>query len=299
MEEQPSTSSKRNQIIIGILILAVILLFIFLFFQRKQLNGLVEEKEMEKVALQKELDSVIVEHNKTKELYGTLSDSLKAKDSIIQVNAIEIRRLLDTEWEYQRVRKRIGMLQKIAQGYVRQMDSLYNVNRELQVENEKIRQDYRNEQTKTSGLVKDKEALNVKISQAAVIKAYDVRVTPSKVKGGDKETPTDKATRTDRLKVCFTIGENSLVEKGKKTIYIRITRPDNVVVIKTKYDTFSFNGQTIPFSIRQDFDFQGEAIPMCVTWNKKDNDKAAMKGKYLVTVFTEDKEIGSGSFDLK
>ncbi|HSN50221.1 MAG TPA: hypothetical protein VLR52_03240, partial [Bacteroidales bacterium] len=138
MEEQPSTSSRRNLIIIAILILAIILLFIFLFVQRRQLNGLVEEKEQEKVALQKELDSVIVEHNKTKELYGTLSDSLKAKDSIIQVNAVEIRRLLDTEWEYQRVRKRIGMLQKIAQGYVRQMDSLYSVNRELQVENEKI-----------------------------------------------------------------------------------------------------------------------------------------------------------------
>lgn len=299
MEEQPSTSSRRNLIIIAILLLAVILLFIFLFVQRRQLNGLVAEKEQEKVALQKELDSVIVEHNKTKELYGTLSDSLKAKDSIIQVNAVEIRRLLDTEWEYQRVRKRIGMLQKIAQGYVRQMDSLYSVNRELQVENEKIRQDFHNEQNKTSGLVKDKEALNEKINQAAVIKAYDVRVTPVKVKGGDKETPTDKAARTDRLKVCFTIGENSLVKQGKKVIYIRITRPDNVVVIKTKYDTFSFNGQTIPYSLRQDINFQGEAMPICVTWNKKDNDKAAMKGKYLVTVFTEDKEIGSGSFELK
>lgn len=298
-EQQASSTSRRNQIIIGILILAIILLFIFLIFQRKQLNGLVNEKEQEKVALQKELDSLVVEHNKTKELYGSLSDSLRAKDSVIQINAIEIRKLLDTEWEYQKIRKKLARLQVIAQGYVRQMDSLYTVNRELQAENEKIRQDFRSEQNKTSGLVKDKEALTEKISQAAVIRAYDVKITPVKVKGGDRETATDKASRTDRLKICFTIGENTLVKPGKKTIYIRIMRPDNVVVTKTKYDIFTFNGQSVPYSIRQDFTFQGDAIPMCVVWNKKDNDKAAMKGKYTVTVFSEEKEIGSGSFDLK
>ncbi|MGE5424929.1 MAG: hypothetical protein ACM3N9_06175 [Syntrophothermus sp.] len=299
MEENTPTSSKRNLILVAILVAAIVLLLVFLFIQRRQLTGLVKEKETEKIALQHELDSVIVEHNKTKELYGALSDSLSRKDSVIQANAIEIRKLLDTEWEYQKIRKKLGQLQKIAQNYVRQMDSLYTVNRELQAENEKIRQDYRNEQNKSSLLVKDKEALNEKISQAAYIKAYDVRVTPLKLKGGEKETPTDKASRTDRLKVCFTLGENKLVKAGKISIYVRITRPDNVVVIKSKYDTFQFNGQNVPFSLREDVTYQGDAVPVCVTWTKKDNDKTAMKGKYTVTVFTEEREIGSGSFELK
>ena len=38
---------------------------------------------------------------------------------------------------------------------------------------------------------------------------------------------------------------------------------------------------------------------ICVVWDKKDKDQPAMKGKYIVTVFADDKEIGSGSFDLK
>lgn len=299
MEEQNVSGSGKYRIISAILALAIIVLFVFLFIQRKQLNGLINDKEQEKIALQHEIDSIIVEHNKTKELYGKLSDSLSAKDSIIQANAIEIRKLLDTEWEYQRARKKISMLQKIAQNYVQQIDSLYNVNRELQAENEKIRQDFRNEQNRTSTLVKDKEALNEKISQAAYITAYDVRVTPLKVKGGDKETPTDKASRTDKLKICFTLGENKLVQPGKRNIYIRVTRPDNVVIIKSKYDTFTFNGQTIPYSIREDVAYQGAAVPVCVYWTKKDTDKAAMKGRYQVTVFTDDREIGTGTFELK
>ena len=297
MEEQ--TSNNRSKIIIILLALAIICLLIWIFIQRNHLNKLVQEKEVEKTELQYELDSVIQEHNKIKAVYGTLSDSLAAKDSIIQANAIEIRRLLDTEWEYAKARKRIAALQKIAQGYVHQLDSLYTVNRELTAENEKIRQDFKNEQNRTQSLIKDKEQLSEKISQAAVIRAYDVTATAYKVKGGDKEQITDKATRTDRVKVCFTIGENPLVQSGKKIIYIRIMRPDNVVVTKSKYDTFTFNGQTVPFSIRQDIDYSGKSQNVCVKWTKKDEDQPAMKGKYTVTVFTEEQEIGSGTFELR
>ena len=230
---------------------------------------------------------------------GNRDSSLSAKDSIIQANAIEIRKLLDTEWEYNKIRKKLAFLQQVAQGYVHQIDSLYTVNRELQAENEKIRQDFKVEQNHTQTLIKDKEQLSIKINEAAFIKAYDVTATALKVKGGDKEQPTDKASRTDRVKVCFTLGENPLVKPGKRSVYIRIVRPDNVVVIKSKYDTFVFNGQTIPFSIREDIEYQGKAMNLCVKWNKKDTDKAAMKGKYTITVFTDDKEIGTGGFELK
>jgi hypothetical protein len=263
------------------------------------MNKLVHEKDQEKAALQKELDSVIVEHNKIKTEYGTLSNSLKAKDSVIQANAVEIKKLLDTQWEYNKVRKKLAMLQKVAQGYVHQMDSLYTVNRELQAENEKISQDYKNEQSKNKTLVKDKEDLSEKMNQAAVLKAYGVNVIPMKLKGGQKEEPTEKASRTDRLKICFTIAENPLIKSAKKILYVRITRPDNVVVQKTRYDTFTYNGQSVPYSLREDIDFKGQAQNICVVWTKKDTDKSAMKGKYAVTIISEDKEIGTGSFELK
>jgi hypothetical protein len=297
MDEQ--TSASRPRILMILLVIVIIALLIWIFLQRNHLNKLIADKEVEKTELQYELDSLIKEHNKIKEVYGTLSDSLSAKDSIIQSNAIEIRRLLDTEWEYNKARKKIASLQKIAQGYVHQLDSLYTVNRELTAENEQIRQDFRNEQNRTQTLIRDKEQLSEKMDQAAFIRAYDVTATTYKLKGGEKEQPTDKASRTDRVKVCFTIGENPLVKSGKKIIYIRITRPDNVVVIKSKYDTFVFNGQTVPFSIREDIEYTGKSMNLCVNWTKRNTDIPAMKGKYSVTVFTEDKEIGSGSFELK
>lgn len=298
MEEQNKNSTKF-QVTIAILILAIIALFILFFLQRVNLNKLVREKEQEKTALQKELDSVVVEHNKIKKAYGTLSNSLKAKDSVIQSNAIEIKKLLDTQWEYNKIRKKLAMLQKVAQGYVHQMDSLYTVNRELQAENDKISQDYKNEQSKNKSLVKDKEELSEKMTQAALLKAYGVMITPIKLKGGLKEQPTDKASRTDRLRICFTIAENTLIKTGKKIIYVRITRPDNVVVTKSRYDVFVYNGQSIPYSLREDIDYKGQAMNACVVWTKTDTDKPAMKGKYTITIISEEKEIGEGSFELK
>jgi hypothetical protein len=180
------------------------------------------------------------------------------------------------------------------------MDSLYTVTREFTAEHDRIRQVVKTEQNRNQTLMKDKEELKEKMNQAAYIKAYDVTGTPLKLKsGGTKEQITDKASRTDRIRVCFTIGENPLVTSGKKIIYIRIARPDNVIVLKSKYDTFVFNGQTLAFSLREDIDYQGKSMNICINWTKKNTDIPAMKGKYMVTVFADDKEIGTGSFDLK
>jgi len=297
--EERETNNRTFKIIIGILILALLILGFWTFRQRSELTSLIKEKDIERADLQQQLDSVVAEHKRTKQAYGALSDSLKAKDSVIQANAIEIRNLLGTKWEYDKVKKKLAKLQTIAQGYVRQMDSLYTVNQQLHAENEKIREDFRNEQSKSQSLVKDKEELTARVNQAAILRAYDVTSTALKLKGGSKESPTDKASRTDRVNVCFTIGENTLVKPGKKIIYICISRPDKIVVTKTKYDTFMFNGQSLPYSIREDIDYTGKAMNVCVKWTKRENDKPAMKGTYTVTVYSEEKEIGLGTFELK
>ncbi|MEI6899552.1 MAG: hypothetical protein WCL00_06725 [Bacteroidota bacterium] len=294
-----NNSNSRSKIILVVLVLLILLLLIWIFYQRSALTKLVKEKETEKTELKSELDSVIQEHNKIKQAYGKLSDSLSAKDSIIQANAIEIRKLLDTEWEYNKIRKKLEFLQKVAQGYVHQIDSLYTINRELTAENEKIRQDIKVEQNRNQNLIKDKEQLSAKMNEAAFLKAYDVTPTSFKLKGGGKEAATDKASRTDRVKVCFTLGENPLIKAGTKILYIRMMRPDNTVVSKNKYETFDINGKATPYTLRQDVDYTGKAMNVCASWDKKENDKSASKGKYSVSVFCEGKEIGSGSFELK
>ena len=151
MEELRSTNRKYI-IILAILGILILVLVFWLFIQRSQLMKLVKAKEAEKTELQHDLDSLMTEHNKIKVSFGALSDSLSSKDSIIQQNALEIQKLLNTEWEYNKIRKKFAMLQKVAQGYVHQMDSLYTVNRELTTENDRIRQVVKTEQNRNQNL---------------------------------------------------------------------------------------------------------------------------------------------------
>ncbi|HOP14275.1 MAG: hypothetical protein M9926_17065 [Lentimicrobium sp.] len=293
--------SRNKSLIIIVILLAALALLTWLYLStRSRLGSLLEEKEQQRVELQHELDSLITEHNNIKLEYGTFSDSLLAKDSIIQANAIEIRKLLDTQYEFYKVKKKLDRLRSISQGYLKQIDSLYTVNQELKTENEQIRSSYQMEQQKSSSLQKDKEALTEKVTMAAVLRAY--KITASGVRGsGDKERSTDKAKRVEKVKVCFTLGENPLLSAGAKNIYIRIARPDKIILARGRGDdySFSYKGEILQYTMRETVNYQNQAMDICTYWINRSAKENLPEGVYVVSVYAEDFEIGQTSFELK
>ncbi len=293
--------SRNKSLIIIVILLAAMALLTWLYLStRSRLGSLLEEKEKQRVELQHELDSLITEHNNIKLEYGSFSDSLAAKDSIIQANAIEIRKLLDTQYEFYKVKKKLDRLRSISQGYLKQIDSLYTVNQELKAENEQIRSSYQMEQQKSSSLLKDKEALTEKVTMAAVLKAY--KITASGVRGsGDKERITDKAKRVEKVKVCFTLGENPLLSAGAKDIYIRIARPDKMILARGRGDdySFSYKGEILQYTMRETVNYQNQAMDICTYWINRSAKENLPEGVYVVSVYTGDFEIGQTSFELK
>jgi len=287
--------------LVVVVLIAILALLAWLYLStRSRLGNMIEEKEKQKVELQYELDSLINEHNEMKEEYGSLSDSLYSQDSVIQANAAEIRKLLDTQYEFYKVKKKLDRLRVISQGYLKQMDSLYNVNKELRAENEQIRSSYRQEQEKSSTLLKDKEALTERVSQAAVLKAY--RITAVGVRGsGDKERITNKARRLEKVKVCFTLGENSLLAAGQKNIYIRIAGPDKAILTRGVGDdySFSFKGEVLQYSIKHVINYQNKAIDICEYWVKRSTKDELLTGSYVVSVYADNFEIGQSTFVLE
>ena len=298
-----STSKRKNNtlIVLIVVLLAALALLAWLYLStRARLGNLIDEKEGQRIELQHELDSLISEHNNIKLEYGSLSDSLSSKDSIIQANAVEIRKLLDTQYEFYKVKKKLDKLRTISQGYLKQMDSLYTVNRELKQENEQIRSSYQKEQQKSSSLLKDKEALTEKVSNAAVIKAY--KITGVAVRGnGDKERETDKAKRTEKVKVCFTLSENPLLSAGRKDVYVRIARPDKTILARGKGDeySFSYKGEILQYSAKETVNYQNQAIDLCLYWINRSSKDNLPSGVYVVTVYADDFEIGQTSFELR
>jgi hypothetical protein len=298
MDSKP-VNTLGYKITIGVLLAIIAIMAWMLVNQKKEI--IVKEKDTEsiKTELQGQLDSLLAEHERVKVSYGDLSKSLSQRDSIINEKAKEIKQLLGSKAELAVVKLKLAQLQQITHVYEQQIDSLFTVNRKLKDENEKIKTDYNLEQQKTNDLTKDKEALNEKISGAAVLKAYKISAVAYKSKGVDKEKETDKAARTDKIKVCFTVSENKLVSPGYKRFFVRIARPDNGILTRGPAYTFQFLGQTLQFSAMETLNYEGEAADVCTYFEQTVNGTDLPKGKYIVNIFTEDREIGQTSFELK
>jgi hypothetical protein len=300
--EENKKKSLLWPIISLILLLGIIGLVIWLVTTRSHLNQMIEEKEIQRVELKKELDSLMVQHERVKMEYGELTDSLKVKDSVIQANAIEIKKLLNTQWEYYKVKKKLTQLQGIAQGYVRQMDSLYRVNDALTQENIEIKRDLEDLREEKAEIEKDRQVLSGKIDIASALQAYNLNANGIRFRsGGKKEVETDKAKKVEQVKVCFTIGENEITEPGKKDIYIRIARPDKEILTRTRDDeyTFDFKGEKLQYSIFRTIDYQNMPIDICVYWSKQYSAQDLPTGLYHVDVFSGDEEIGHTTFSLR
>lgn len=298
MEEKP-VNTLAYKITIGVLVAIIAVMAWMLLNQKKEVTTLEKSTLAEQTELQGQLDSLLAEHERVKVSYGELTNSLSERDSIINVRAMEIKKLLGSKAELAVVKQKLAQLQKITQVYEQKIDSLYTVNKSLKAENEQIRTDYNLEQQKTSDLAKDKEALNEKITGAAVLKAYKTTAVAYKSRGVDKDKVTDKAARAEKIKVCFTVSENKLVSTGYKRFFVRIARPDNTILTRGPAYTFQFLGQTLQFSAMETLNYEGNAADVCTYFELPVNSPELPKGRYIVNIFTEDREIGQTSFELK
>jgi hypothetical protein len=298
MDQNP-VNTLAYKITIGVLLAIIAILVWLVINQKNEAVTLSRNSDSLQSELQGQLDSLLAEHERVKVSYGALSNSLSERDSIINTKAQEIKRLLGSKAELAVAKRKIAQLQEITLLYERKIDSLFTVTRELKAENKQIKIEYNLEQQKTIDLAKDKEALNEKISGAAVLKAYKMSAVAYKSKGIEKEKETDKAARTDKIKVCFTVSENKLVSPGYKRFFVRIARPDNTILTRGPAYTFQFLGQTLQFSAMETLNYEGEAVDVCTYFESPANFPEMVKGKYYVNIFTEDREIGQTSFELK
>jgi len=300
MEDSTKTNNntKKYKIIIWVLSIIIVVLLWQLIVTKTKVNTFIIEKEKainERQGLQKELDSLLVEHEKIKKESGIMTAELKRKDSIIEANAAEIQKLIASNIGKNQIQRKLEYLRSITQDYVDQIDKLLKENQSLKEEIKDVQENYVSEKQKAAVLEKDKENLNNQITKAAVLQAYNVTVQGIKFKqGGKKEEIVDKAKRIDKLKISFTLSKNPLVSPGVKDVYVRIARPDNLIL--NDGGDFDLNGQKIMYSLKESVTYQNKPIPITLYYEKSDR---IVAGTYHVSIFIDGQEIGTGQVTLK
>ena len=147
---------------------------------------------------------------------------------------------------------------------------------------------------------KSNEALagqNVELSKvvekAAKLTVLNTRGSAYKLKSSGKEVATDKASRTDVLKISFTIAENQVAQSGTKSYYVQVIDSKNNVLGDKKTETFGENSLT--YSFVSNVNYENKTVDATENLPGKD----FPKGTYFVNIFDKDQSVSKTSFTLK
>jgi hypothetical protein len=305
MNDTQTESNPLKKWVILLAILAAIFLGTTLyygFFAKPVFNPEFIKATVENEYLQAELDSLLQEHERIKTEYGELSEQLSEKDSVILASAAEIKKLIAQQGDYRKIKRQLERLQNIAKEYVEEIDQLYTENKQLKEENTQVKAHLEESKKEIAAIKKDKEELGQTITTAAVHQAYNIHSRAIYFKNRTKEEVlTEKANRVEQLKTSFILGANTLIPAGPVTIYCRIAVPGTGRILTPgSGDAFSFNyqGGKLQYTAKKTVNFNNSAETVTITWDLVEGDKA-VKGKYIVQLYTEEQYLGETSFDLK
>lgn len=298
MEQKKSTSSKKNQILIAVIVALLVAIGIaayFIFNQKSQLEEMQQVNEISKQQLEDEYASIDTQYEGFK--ISIKNDSLLQQLSNEQAKVQRLREELRTvkatdKAEISRLTNELASLRKILKSYVAQIDSLNRANERLTKEKEEISTKYQ-ETTRTLNQVSQEKAnLNEKVTRAAKLDATAISVQATNLKGKAQK----KIKKVEQFIVSFTITKNITAEPGERTIYVRIMKPDDDVLVKNRANTFPYENGNIQYSIKRVIEYGGEEVNVSLFWKVEE---FLMPGTYRVDIFADGNKIGSRSFTLE
>lgn len=286
----PPTNKKPGLLIAIIVILSIILAFL-IYFHFDQKSEMIEMKEFltsEKDSLAKELSGLIYQ-------YDTLKTSNDSMNIEIEVQQDKIKKLLSVRVSNaQKIRlykKELSTLRLVMKSYIRQIDSLNTRNIELTTENISVRTQLKDVQNSNVELSKIKEELNSKVEMASILQAKNILAVSLNSKGKEKR----KISKIDKIRTCFTLRENPIASPGEKEVFLRIIRPDKIVVTSSVENLFEFIDKQLVYSAKRIVDYMNQDIDMCIYWN---NDGQLIPGNYTIELYLDGSLIGNTSFVL-
>lgn len=305
MNDYVTENNPLKKWVILLAVLAAIFLgttLYFGFFAKPVFNQEYVKTVVENEYLQSELDSLLADHERIKEEYGSLTEQLSEKDSVILANATEIKKLIESQADYRKIKRQLERLQNIAKEYVEEIDQLFTENKQLKEENKQVKAHLVEKQREIEVIQSEKQELNQTISIAAVHQAYNINSRAVYFKNKNKdEVITEKANRVDQLKTTFILGANSLIPAGPVNVYCRIAIPGTGRILSPGAgDAFSFDyeGEKLQYTAKKTVNYDNSAETVTIVWDLKNNDKA-VKGRYFVQLYTDDQFLGETSFELK
>ncbi|HPX05895.1 MAG TPA: hypothetical protein PLC17_08170 [Tenuifilaceae bacterium] len=277
-------------IVLGIIVVALGYLF---YAQQEESKEIQIQLNAEKDSISNNLKTIMMSYDSLQIDNDTLNNKLLAEQERVKQMYDELQKVKRVSYskikEYQ---KELGTLRAIMKDLLQDIDSLNTLNQELIAENIKVKQDYSTAKQTVAELETKTEELSSQVEKGSVIKARDIVAMAINRRGNE----VTRARRVEKIRVCFTLNENSIAKAGNREVFLRITGPDEYILAKSETDLFNFEGQMIVFSAKREVDYQNQDVEMCIFY---DNNGELLKGVYKAALYMDGNLIGNTEFTLK
>lgn len=226
-------------------------------------------------------------------------DSLKFSNDTIAAKLVEANQMMEQlkrerRWNYAKIKeyeKEVGTLRSVMRNYLKQIDSLNNLNKKLVAENVSYRKEISSANLRADVAEEKASELANRVRQGAVLRARDISMVALNAR--DKEVTRIKNAIT--LRVDFTISSNELASPGNREVYIVVLSPDGYLLTSESMPTFDYQGIATGYSASREVDYQNEDVDVSIYYRGS----GFTEGQYKIEVYTDGNLIGSGSISMR
>lgn len=293
--------TKKSNTGLVIAIIAAVLLAaaaVYLFFDSRGKGREIEEMtqlfEIEKEEMENEYSGYAVQYDEMKVHLSndSLIRQLDKEKQRTQQLLEELRQTKATNAaRITELKKELATVREVMRSYVRQIDSLDQVNKQLARENTRVRQQYQEQTKVVEQLTVDKQIAEEKVALASQLDAAAITVTPRNKRGKEEK----KVKNVTQFMVNFTIVKNITVKTGEKAVYLRITKPDGEALGKDAGNTFQYENVNLEYSAKKYIEYTGEQQEVTMYW---DVEEYLSAGTYTAYLFVDGVMIGEQSVTL-
>ncbi|MAN26884.1 MULTISPECIES: hypothetical protein [Mesonia] len=291
-----SEKKKENilKILIGVLLAGLVIMLVYTFSFHSEKNENIKFLEEEKVFLQKELEGIQRAYDSLELDNASLKQNLKKEQQRISQLIDSIEQMEQDYFQLKKYRLQADQLKMEKQRLLSHIHKLSKENEKLKTAIDSTNQILQTTQKKTDSIYQKNEELQQKINEASIIKLSNIQGQGVTVKNDGEINIINKASRIEKIRVCFTINESKLAEEGEKQLYIQVINPKNNLIGEKKKK--KFNEKELYYSAMAVINYHKIDTDACALINIAK--EKAVEGKYIVHVFQDDILLASETFML-
>ena len=324
-ENPPNDNSKRLLTMAGIAIAVLLGLSIFLMISKykssKDLQATTLELNEQRQAfadLDTKYNDAVAQLEQQKGLNAQLDEKINQQLQQLEQNKTQIETMIRENRDY---RTAMGRFESQKKQYLAEIEKLKEEVGLLTTQNTELNEQVgtlssslnetqvrlSEESTAKAALISEKTQLETertilskKVDIASAIRVKNITVKSVDVRSSGKEKSKSRASRVDKLNICFVTEPNEVVPGGEEVFYIAVIDPTGSTLAVESL------GSGIAQDKRQEQDFRYTTVATCNYNNGETNvcggwqpGQNFIKGTYNVKIFNKGYLVGTGSFNLK